>query len=1001
MGPTVYRFDNGPGDYPLGVLLTVWRGDLMKITKKKRAVILLAVAAMILTLCVPAPASAGMTVGANKAAESGNSAQVLLDELLQAVSEYSDEDDYARYLEMHSGASRPDRTVRIEAEDYAEATGGSFEVLDGYMGLDGKAILTPENGTVSFRVNIEEAGLYNMRIHYFPVDGKSAAIERSILIDGNIPFREAELISFDRIWASRDAEIKRDDRDNDLRPLQVEKPEWILVPVMDSSRYYEEPYLFYFEKGEHVISMVSLREPMVIDYIELYREEETETYGQVRKNYEVKGIKPVQNQFIMIQGESAIVKSSPTLYPISDRSSPSVIPYHVSKIRMNAIGGYNWRLPGQWIEWEVDIPEDGLYCIALKCKQDQLRGIYATRSLTIDGKYPFEEMKRIRFNFSRRWEMNVLGDEEPYWFYFTKGKHRIRLTVALGDIAPLIRIIENSVLTLNEVYRKVVMITSTSPDPYRDYQLEKRIPNLLGTLNEQAEIIQKVADYLFELTGEKSDKVVPLYNLVTQLEDIIKRPETFPQRLDAFKLNVGALGTWLLTVKEQPLTIDYLVVFSPDQELPKAEAGFWQRLKHEIGAYFASYIEDYSIVGNVGEADRSVTVWITTGRDQAQTIKAMIDDSFTPETNISVKLKLVPANILLPATLAGQGPDVAMQVAEDIPVNYGMRNAVMDLTEFTDFEEVAGRFHESALLPYRYEGGVYGLPEQQIFPVLFYRKDILQELDLEPPKSWDDVYNMIAVLKKHNLDFYLPISANNITDISTYSMLLYQNGGEFYADGGKRSALDSETAIEVFRKWTQFYTNYKLPLQADFINRFRTGEIPVGITAYNTYNTLVVAAPEIKGLWDFTLVPGTKQADGTLRHDVASSTTAVIMLKNARDKEAAWEFIKWWTDKETQVRFGREMEALMGEAARYPTANVEALGELPWPVKDYKNLSAQWQWVRGIPQVPGGYFTARHLENAFRKVVNGGENYREALLDHVIYINDEIRVKRQEFNLPY
>src|SRR5690606_21983911 len=124
----------------------------------------------------------------------------------------------------------------------------------------------------------------------------------------------------------------------------------------------------------------------------------------------VKGIKPVQNQFIMIQGESAIVKSSPTLYPISDRSSPSVIPYHVSKIRMNAIGGYNWRLPGQWIEWEVDIPEDGLYCIALKCKQDQLRGIYATRSLTIDGKYPFEEMKRIRFNFSRRWEMDVLGD---------------------------------------------------------------------------------------------------------------------------------------------------------------------------------------------------------------------------------------------------------------------------------------------------------------------------------------------------------------------------------------------------------------------------------------------------------------------------------------------------------------------------------------------------------------------------------------------------------------
>jgi ABC-type glycerol-3-phosphate transport system substrate-binding protein len=133
---------------------------------------------------------------------------------------------------------------------------------------------------------------------------------------------------------------------------------------------------------------------------------------------------------------------------------------------------------------------------------------------------------------------------------------------------------------------------------------------------------------------------------------------------------------------------------------------------------------------------------------------------------------------------------------------------------------------------------------------------------------------------------------------------------------------------------------------------------------------------------------------------VASSTTAVILLEKAKDKEASWEFLKWWTSKEVQILFGREMEALMGEAARYPTANIEALEELPWPVKDYRNLNEQWRWVQGIPQVPGGYFTGRHLDNAFRRVINAGENYREALLDYVIYINDEIAVKRKEFNLP-
>lgn len=242
---------------------------------------------------------------------------------------------------------------------------------------------------------------------------------------------------------------------------------------------------------------------------------------------------------------------------------------------------------------------------------------------------------------------------------------------------------------------------------------------------------------------------------------------------------------------------------------------------------------------------------------------------------------------------------------------------------------------------------------------------------------------------------------NLLVPNATYSMLLYQNEGEFYRDNGKKSNLDSEVAIDVFRQWTRFYTNYKLPIQADFVNRFRTGEMPIGIANYNIYNTLAVFAPEIKGLWDFSVVPGIRQDDGSIRHDVASSTFAIIMLRNVEDKEAAWEFMKWWTSKDTQVWFGREMEALMGEAARYPTANMEALEELPWPVDDYNNLMDQWQWVQGIPQVPGGYFTGRHLDNAFRKVVNSGENYREAILDYVIYINDEIETKRREFNLPY
>lgn len=923
----------------------------------------------------------------------------------EAVSNTDDESSYEHYLSMHASSAKPDNVIRIEGESYVQAEGGAFEVVQGYEGLDGKAVITPETGSIRWDVPVQASGLYHVRIHYYPVEGKSSGIERRLELNGQVPFRGADVLLFDRVWGNREEDIRRDDRGNDLRPRQVEQPEWQLASFRDSAGYFEEPFQFYFEKGTQDLMLTSLRESMAIDYIELYQEEDVPSYADLQASYETRGLKPATPVMLKVQAEQAASKSSPTLSPISDRSSPSLEPYHVSKIRINAIGGINWKLPGEWIEWEIDVPEDGLYQIALKVKQDQLRGIYATRSLTIDGKVPFKEMKRIRFNYSPSWQTQVLGagEEQPYQFHLEKGKHRIRMTVTLGDIAPLLRTVESSVLELNEMYRKILMITSNQPDPLRDYQLERRIPEMTEVFERQAETLSSVAAYLEEATGEQSDKVAILNAMVVQLRDMVARPETVPKRLDTFKINVGGLGTWILTVREQPITMDYLVVSQPGGSLPDANSSAIQQVKHELGAYVASYTEDYDSIGNVEQKKDAITVWITTGRDQAQVLKGLIDDSFTPDTDVSVQLRLVPPNILLPATLSGEGPDVAMQMGEDIPVNYAMRNAAADLSKFPDFEEISGRFRESGLTPYRYNDGVYALPEQQHFPMLFYRKDILNELGLEPPKTWQDVYNAIAVLQKHNMEFYLPIEDTlnnaNLVPNSTFAMLLYQNDGTFYTEDQKKSALDSEISMDAFKRWTQFYTNYKFPLKADFPNRFRTGEMPIGIADYTTYNMLTVMAPEIRNLWDFTIVPGTELPDGSIRHEVASATSAVMMLENAGNKEAAWKFMKWWTDEQTQIEYGREMEGLMGAAARYPTANIKALQQLPWPVKDYQNLEKQWKWVQGIPQLPGGYFTGRHLDNAFRKVVNANENPREALSDYVLYIDDEIELKRKEFNL--
>ncbi|MDI9412986.1 MAG: ABC transporter substrate-binding protein, partial [Bacillota bacterium] len=112
-----------------------------------------------------------------------------------------------------------------------------------------------------------------------------------------------------------------------------------------------------------------------------------------------------------------------------------------------------------------------------------------------------------------------------------------------------------------------------------------------------------------------------------------------------------------------------------------------------------------------------------------------------------------------------------------------------------------------------------------------------------------------------------------------------------------------------------------------------------------------------------------------------------------------WEFLKWWTSTETQVRFGQELESLMGPAARYASANLEAVRQLPWTVEEYRMLEEQRSWARGVPNVPGAYMVGRHLDNAFRRVFYFNEPARDTLLDYNRVMNEEIALKRAEFGI--
>lgn len=109
--------------------------------------------------------------------------------------------------------------------------------------------------------------------------------------------------------------------------------------------------------------------------------------------------------------------------------------------------------------------------------------------------------------------------------------------------------------------------------------------------------------------------------------------------------------------------------------------------------------------------------------------------------------------------------------------------------------------------------------------------------------------------------------------------------------------------------------------------------------------------------------------------------------------------MRWWVSKDIQTSYARELESILGAAARHNTANVLAFQNLAWTRDEREVLIEQWSKSVGVPEVPGGYYTGRNLENAFREVVNTDSNPRETLQDYITLINNEITKKRKEFGL--
>lgn len=906
---------------------------------------------------------------------------------------------------------------------------GAFAAYDAlYPGDQGgqSAVLSSGDteSTAVWHITVAQAGLYELEVSYLALGGNEAKVQRRITVDGATPFEEANNLCFYRVFeeeVGENGKMRLNAIGDEVWPHMRERAVWQTVRAVDQQAIYVDPLQFYLSAGEHEIALHYVDQPVVLGEIAFVAPKTYPAYAERLAQWQAEGRRPVSaDTVIKCQAEESAWRSENVIRRESD-ADPMTEPKSGAERVLNIVGGYRWRLGNAAVSWKLDVPESGLYAIHFKVLQSTDPGMPSYRQIMIDGEIPFEEMKLYAFPYDSHWYGDTLRDSHgtPYQFYLEKGVHTLTATVKLGPIGDIMRRTEKDTTYLGRVQREIVKITGSEPDYNYEYDLYRTMPELSGQLTYLADRLVESADLLASISSETTSMENNYRQIIDQLRFFAEDVDRIPKALSDLDNAQSNLGTYIASIEKCPMAMDYLALTAPDRALDIATSTFWQRMAVTGENFLASFTKDYDSIGLIVDdvpQDRETTVlnvWIARGTEWGEILKELADEEFTPRTGIVINLHVLPSgqlstgsvNTIMLAVASGTAPDVALSVQYNLPNEFAFRGAVADLSKFPDFNEVAASFYPSSLIPFQYNGGVYALPETMDFTCMIYRQDVLAELGLELPETWTDLYQKVLPrLYENNMSFSLPVdtsvSSNSPGALRGYTMLLLQMNGDYYRDGGAASGLDTPEAFKAFKAWTDMYANYEIDAESNFFTRIRTGTMPIGIGNFTTYMQLMTSAPELYGRWSIAPVPGTRQADGTVRHTVGTTAaTANIILSQSKKQEAAWEFLKWWCSEEVQTRYGRELEAILGMGARWNTANVNAFYSLPWDARHERVIKAQMDASEEQLIVPGGYFTGRHIINAWNRVVINNENARDALEKAVKDINKELHNKRLEFGL--
>ena len=297
----------------------------------------------------------------------------------------------------------------------------------------------------------------------------------------------------------------------------------------------------------------------------------------------------------------------------------------------------------------------------------------------------------------------------------------------------------------------------------------------------------------------------------------------------------------------------------------------------------------------------------TDPRSVAQT--KMIAEFERQNPNIKVRVVVDPtgANGARILRTRADSPDVVRATSFQMP-EYVATGSLLQLDDLVKRDKVDPNDWLLPLAAGMVDGHVYGLPQDYRIPILIYRKKLLEEAKVTPPRTWPEVCDTGAKLTKNNVMGYaIPLgTTGGIGGAQAFgelylSTLLAAPDGKYFGADNKTIAFSKESFVRGAQMIKDQFLKCKSTPMASL--QFGFNEVHDGLRS----GTIAMAT---FGLYRYRTIQAQGAGDdlswapppGFTPEERATVYGFQLTINSfSKQKEAAWQFVKFMTTPAAQA----------------------------------------------------------------------------------------------------